>query len=132
MKLKTFDRTQSKMRLSKKPAIRISKVGLISLNKCAIRLLDLKVGDKIKFYQDEDNPEDWYLKEVPKTDDLGLICRNGSSFAKSIMVNSAATANALFESIGFTGTTLKCQIGSEPDDYLWAIITASGNKNNES
>jgi len=39
----------------------------------------------------------------------------------------------LYKSIGFTGKTFKCQIGFEPvEDCLWAIITSSVNKNNES
>jgi len=139
MKLKTFDRTQSKYRFIDKPAISFNSAGVIRINKCASERIGLKSGDKMKFYQDEDNPEDWYVAVVPKTDELGLRIRQSNSQIGTFCLNSIAVVKNLYESIGFRGKTIKFQLGSEPlrdykplQDYLWAIITAMGNKNNES
>ena len=126
MKLKTSVRSVAGIRISDKPAININKKsGMFRFNNCINELMDNKPGDKVKFYQDEDKPEDWYIGKVPVTDELGLVIRNGSSTTSSLIVASTVAARTLFRSISFMGNSLVCQVAFKPTEGMWAIITKS-------
>ena len=61
MKLKEFSTTGIKS-LKGIATITFTKSGCISFNRKAVETIGLKTGDKLIFFQDEENPKDWYMK----------------------------------------------------------------------
>lgn len=59
MKLKAFQSTNQRLG---RPIIRFSKkTGTITITKSAALKMELSSDDKVKFFQDEDSPKDWYV-----------------------------------------------------------------------
>jgi hypothetical protein len=64
MKLIKFDASTRNARTGK-TCISFGKKGLISLSKLAVEKLELKNGDKVSLFQDEEEA-DWYIGKDPK------------------------------------------------------------------
>lgn len=90
MKLKKFIPTTLRQG---KPSIRINgKAGLMAFSKSAGEKLDLKDQESVDFFQDEENPTDWYVAKQKKgscilreKDKNGSFNLNNTSIARAIL-----------------------------------------------
>ena len=118
MKLKEFSTTGIKS-LKGIATITFTKSGCISFNRKAVETIGLKAGDKLIFFQDEENPKDWYMKI---SEDKGAELRATTSGNGGLVCNFAVVAQNVFTSTG-TSSRVKFQILTHPDNDMYAIIT---------
>ena len=118
MKLKEFSTTGIKS-LKGIATITFTKSGCISFNRKAVETIGLKTGDKLIFFQDEENPKDWYMKI---SEDKGAELRATTSGNCGLVCNFAVVAQNVFTSTG-TSSRVKFQISTHPDNDMYAIIT---------
>lgn len=95
MKLIVFNKTTQSHR-SIEPAVRFTKSGTIYLNKKAMDLMELQVGNAISLAQDSDRKKDWYLFR----DADGVLIRNGNKTGDSFLISNASAAAELKQSLG--------------------------------
>jgi hypothetical protein len=57
------------------PRVMFGKMGNVSLSRELMTSLNLKVGDKVSFYQSDNDPKDWYL--LPHDEDGFTLRSNG-------------------------------------------------------
>ena len=118
--MKLVKRTLQNIRVGK-PTINITKSGVIRISSHAVKEIGLVDKEEINFYQDEDNPSDWYL--IPEKD--GLRMRASAGDGSSLLCNSAGTAKNLLKSVGMTRTA-SMLVATEPiEGGYYAIITSS-------
>ena len=143
MKLKEFSTTGIKS-LKGIATITFTKSGCISFNRKAVETIGLKTGDKLIFFQDEENPKDWYMKisedkgaelRATTSGNGGLVDGETSTLAIhhchiikgdtrgtiSLIAISLVVQN-VFTSTG-TSSRVKFQISTHPDNDMYAIIT---------
>lgn len=95
MKLKKYDVSVNTGR-SVEPTISFSDSGVIRISKSATDALNIKAGDRLSLFQDEDSPTDWYLSK----DKDGFPTRPGSTKdSGSVQFNSANTRNDFYQSL---------------------------------
>lgn len=99
--------------------ITFTKSGCISFNRKAVVAIGLKPGDKLIFFQDEENPKDWYMK-ISKN--KGAELRATTSGNGGLVCNFAAVAQNVFTSTG-TSSRVKFQILTLPENDMYGIIT---------
>lgn len=118
-----YDASNSGSRESLVPSLHLAKSGVITFNRCAVEVCNLKEGDQLRFHQSKRLPKEWYFEKVKEG---GLRLRKGyGEDSKNLMLNSAFTIKALMKSINKT-LTLRIQIGREPDaDGWWSLITSA-------
>jgi len=119
MKKKLINRTVQYAK-SSKPTVRISRMGVISFTKGTEDMVGLRKGGCVEFYQDENSPEDWYLKA---TTDSGLELRHTSG--KLLVCNSIGTAKAIMNSLKVKENIVRIPVAIEPEDGYWALLTAA-------
>lgn len=118
MKLKEFS-TCGRKALKGMATITFSKSGCIGLNNKTVESMGLKPGDKLVFFQDEDNPRDWYMG-VGK--EKGAELRLGSGTSGSLFCNFSFVVQEVFESTQTKGR-VKFQVASRCENGVFAIIT---------
>lgn len=131
MKLKTFTpkqytNTRGGGRNST-PSLSINtKAGTIRMNMAAAKQMDLKDGSQVLFYQDETDPENWYLGEVEKD---GFVLRERKAPNKGLMFNAAGLAREIAESVAFIETSGKCLVAGQATEtsegVLWGVLTST-------
>lgn len=113
------------------PTINFGKAGNITISKVAREAMNLTPGDKIDFIQDEEKPQDWYIKVGTLN---GFKVRNlaaaagsrGLGFSCKNLVREVARSLNISEKVSF-----KCIMSIQPfrveemDFDLWPIITKS-------
>lgn len=62
---------------SQLPKIGFQSSGLITLNKSAVELLKLKVGDTVKLYQSQEDTADWYVAKAKGGFPIRALSANG-------------------------------------------------------
>ena len=117
MKLKEFS-TIGELSASGIAAISFNKRGLICINTAAAESIGIKKGDRIAFYQDEDNPEDWYFRISTKD---GALLRDNKS-KKGLKCYFAIVVSEILKSTK-NKDIAKFQISTTAEDGLYAIIT---------
>lgn len=124
MKLKEFniENCGSNVR-STLPAVSFDfKVGAARVNREACLLVGLKEGDQVKFHQDLEEPENWYLEKV-KSGGFELRKHAGPS----LMFNSSRLAKRVAESVAFDGRSGRCLVAGQATVVekrkLYGIIT---------
>ncbi|HLO59023.1 MAG TPA: hypothetical protein VK172_14900 [Lentimicrobium sp.] len=98
MKLKEFNKENSMGVTPRAPFIRLNRgAGLITLNSGVKKLMNLKPGDKVSFFQNDENAKDWYI---------GKSKEGFEAWAKddntSLCLNNSLTVNELLNSTGYT------------------------------
>lgn len=114
-----YDSSSRVSRFTTTPYIKVATSGLFSFNKPAIDLLKLAPGRGVTFHQDPNAKKDWGIEVEPK----GLVLRKYKG-SDSLCMNSSAVKQALFQSLGQT-KGFKIQIGSEPHEGIWPLITVA-------
>lgn len=110
--------------------IRINRKSAIAISKDAVVMMELSAGDTVGFFQDDEEPYDWYIAKDPE----GFTLRdNGKSSGLSF--NSTALAKMLLDSAELEDRSYKFKIANEytPVDNedgsaptnAWCIIIAS-------
>ncbi|MEQ8581230.1 MAG: hypothetical protein RIC30_09485 [Marinoscillum sp.] len=135
MKLKAYNK-ENLMVASKglKPSIRFTaKGGKILLSAGAVRELKLKPGvHRVVLLQDEDKPENWYLKITDKSDAnaFDLSESNGAkrSIVKSVYFNNTDLSVKVMKSLGkLSESSVSVKLGIEPEELegmtLYPIVT---------
>jgi hypothetical protein len=101
-----------------------SRKGAMNLSKELIRLIDLGQNDTIEFYQDENNPDDWYFCKV--YDGEGFSLRSAGQ--GQLVANSVKVSNTILDSIEGKPKTATLKVSREPILYggksLYLIITS--------
>lgn len=92
MKLKEFIVIK---RMVGKESIVLSKAGQIRFNKVLSDKLGLKEGSTVAFYEDEEEPGDWYIKPNSAA---GFALRKDVS--SSLLFNSKCLSDAIKNSVG--------------------------------
>ncbi|WP_303181412.1 hypothetical protein [uncultured Butyricimonas sp.] len=118
MKLKEFS-TRGRKALKGIATITFSKSGCIGLNQKAVEAMGVKSGDKLIFFQDEENPTDWYLQVAQ---DKGAELRLGSGTSGGLFCNFAFVVQEVFDSTK-TKDRAKFQISTQAENGMYAIIT---------
>lgn len=118
MKLKEFS-TRGRKALKGIATITFSKSGCIGLNGSAVETMGVKSGDKLIFFQDEENPRDWYIQV---TQDKGAELRLGSGTSGGLYCNFAFVVQEVFKSMQLKDRA-KFQISTQVDNGMYAIIT---------
>ncbi|MCU6767376.1 hypothetical protein OCV73_00165 [Barnesiella propionica] len=93
MKLKEFS-TVGRKALNGIATISFNKKGFIGINAAAAESIGIKSGERIVFFQDEDNPEDWYFDVSP---DKGALLRNHTT-GKGFACNFSVVATEVLKS----------------------------------
>jgi hypothetical protein len=98
------------------PRVSISRTGVISFNKAAVALMDIKAGDKISFGQEDTEDADWLVFKDPEN---GFPVRATEvKKSGSAAFNHSTLSKSLFESYGLDDdeekNTFQVQIASEP------------------
>ena len=128
MKLREFNMDNSKVVTPKEPALRVSRsAGLITFNREAADALGVLTGGKIIFLQDEESPEDWFIKKSDSQEAFEL--RPGKN-QTSMDLNSTHIARRILASVKngkqFAGATFCIQKNPVEieKEKLYLIITA--------
>jgi hypothetical protein len=79
------------------PRITFTKLGSLSINNCAAKLIGLKAGHKVCLAQDEENPNEWYLFESNN----GFALRQKNK-AGSLTIQHTTLINEFLGSFGFS------------------------------
>jgi hypothetical protein len=120
LKLKKFDASAAGQRTGK-PFVSFGNKGLIGFTKPAGELIKLKDGDCISFFQDEEDPADWYVAK----DKEGLKIRQNTSGGYAL--NASVVCNNVMTSLGKEPGSYSFPLGAEPTildkKELWPIIT---------
>ena len=126
-KLKRFNYLNSSKIKIGKATIRFYEQGQISLSMSAVKMMNLKNGDRIEILQDQNEPNDWYITK--SKDGFQLRKQSGT---KGYVFNNKYTSRIFIKSFGKDRKSLGCMIGTEPEEYkgeiLWSIITSSINE----
>jgi hypothetical protein len=133
MKLKEFNSENcisSTSRVSAPTIMLDTKTGGFRLNKAAVNHLALKAGAQVKFHQDEDNPDEWYVEVVKEK---GFVLRAGTGANKECLTfNNAKLAREICDSVAYTGRSGRVLIAGQPTPVekrkLFGLLT-SGLKN---
>lgn len=116
MKLKTFNPDVLPNIYGKNQQPRISlhfKSGLISINEVACEMIGLKPDDYVEVYQDEEDPENWYLA---KTNKSGWVLRPQNKGAKGLRFSNKELCRLMMDSVGAKPSTpgVRIPIAGEP------------------
>jgi hypothetical protein len=130
MKLKEFDLHNSrKIPRAGRPFLRVTRrAGTLFFSASTAQTADLKEGDGVVLFQDEENPADWYFKKnnSPKS----FILRKATNKAKGLVFNNSALAGILLDSAQTTGNLSNCTFGIQKNTvdidgvHYYLIITA--------
>ena len=106
------------------PSISVTPKGKMKINQAAAVALDIKPGDTINYYQDENSPTDWYIK---KETGGRVTARSAGRESKSVICNSVDISNRILRSIkGFGRKSVNMRISTTPiEGNYYAIITSS-------
>lgn len=92
------------------PGITVAvKSGVMMLNEHACELLQATSGGGVKLFQDEDNPQDWYVVFGPED---GFALRSKAD-AKGLFFNNTYLARLIADSLGIESGSFKMGVGSE-------------------
>jgi hypothetical protein len=97
------------------------KAGTITFNAEAQRTLSLDDKSMVEFYQDENEPSDWFVAKVKK---------NGFGFRRSndknyLIFNSSYLVKTIFDSCLYDGNNGRLIVGEVSDDNeTYALVTA--------
>lgn len=94
------------------PTVILSEKGRVTLNKSAAELLRCQGGGKLSFFQDGDEPKDWFIG----------VDHEGTLFTKpakgdSIKINSADLCDNILKSLGLDRDTYKFPISNDPQKF---------------
>ena len=124
MKLKEFNASNSQsIRSGLSQGMFFGKTGLIGLNKALCAQLGVKAMDTVTLYQDEDNPDEWYIARTEGGFSLHAPKKDGAcSFG------SSETCREFCKATGLSGT-VSLRVATQPVDDehpgLYAILTGS-------
>ena len=128
MKLREFNTDNSKVVIPKEPVLRVSRsAGLITLNASAADMLGVLNGGRVIFLQDEDSPEDWFIKKSDGQEAFEL--RPGKN-KTSMDLNSSHIVKRILDSAKngkqFAAATFRIQKNPVEieNEKLYLIITA--------
>ena len=103
------------------PTISINKNGVIRLSPMVKECLELKVGDKVGFYFDKDEPKNWSLK----INDDDITLRKADKDGKAVLSNSATVAKEILRSFDFVNKmTIRLALKPFQEDYF-ALLASS-------
>lgn len=112
MNLKKYNETTIAKIGRGKPSISFSiNNGVISISRAAATLMNLKKGDRIEFFQNEKEPEDWYIRV--STGEHGFIVHDGK--CGNLMFRNKKMAYIVLSSLKLTRTS-RFIISAEPED----------------
>lgn len=135
MNLKTFDVEPNSTRKSKSLRVRVTIMGVISLNTNLSERLGLVPGMGVDFHQDKEEAKDWYISVNPKSANKVRHTTPGKSF----LFNNARLAESIRESVcpdsisysvGFPVSSIPIQVEGKSGD-IFAIITSVAIKRDE-
>lgn len=122
MKLKQVFATSTASKAKVAPTVSINYFnGRMLFNVPTVNLLDLKESDMLSFFQDEENPKNWYFT---KSKEPGALPLKASQNAKSLCINNAKLVRPMLESMGINRPVLFL-IGEENYEgrQYWKILT---------
>lgn len=92
--------------------------GRISFNAPTVGLLGLKEGDSLAFYQDEENPKDWYFIKDKIAGSVQL-----KSVNEALQATSGPIARKILHSAECYGTGKFFIAEEKTGDKYWKILT---------
>jgi hypothetical protein len=117
--MKLIDKTIQFQRKGKM-IISFSSKGVIRISKCLVELMKLKPGNFIRFYQDEENPDDWYIRK--EKDGIELRPNAGTT---ALLCNLASVSSEMMK-YSKSSTGVSMIVSSDPiNNYYYLIITKS-------
>jgi len=122
MKLKVYDAHNCMaVKVPAPPTITVAKKGMITLSKLACEVLEIKVGDRLFFKQDEDRPVDWYIETTNDPKGFELKAKGNTT---GLYLLSSMLSMHILNSLQLYETT-KFNMAREPLDksFLFPIIT---------
>lgn len=129
MKLKSYNMTNAASigRVGKSSVRVNTQSGAISFSKLSIESIGLVDSLEIEFLQDEDKPQDWYVKKSSNGNGFPIRIKSGQ---RSIsIVQSTHIAREIFKSLKLEQTSAMFYMSQTPIELegskLYAIITRS-------
>ena len=123
MNLKKFEKKRERVQ-SDIPCISISgRSGLMSFNVAMSQRLDLKAGDTVAFYQDEEKMIDWFLKK-----EIGDNTFKIRAYKKGLSISCTHLARKMLSSMvggDKTRQTAKFVVSGKPYEGYHAILAHS-------
>lgn len=117
------------------PSIIFAKHGCITLSRGLMKALNLKSGDKVSFYQSEEDSRDWYI--IPHDADGFDVKLNESQKAiGSARFCSKRLTELVMTSIGVHELfkSVSCRVGTEPEiielQTMYPILTLAAKSRN--
>lgn len=118
------------------PTIIFSRRGAITLSRELINRLNLKDGDKVSFYQSDDDSRDWYV--IPHDEDGFNIKENRSYKSEgSARLNSIRVTELILTSISVHELfkSVSCRVITKPEiiegQTMYPIITLAAKSRNK-
>lgn len=95
------------------PRVNITRVGRFSFNKPAMQLLSIGDNDQVEFYQDEGDPQNWYISKVDKG---GFVLKAKIGNGNELVFYKKALAEVILESVDvkLTKPSVSLPIAGEP------------------
>lgn len=106
-----------------KSSININISGVMRLSGTSVEILKLKTKDTVTFYNDKDNPKDWYIK--PHEKEGGVTLRNSTKGSMALLANNASIAKKILDSISLTKSAHMIVATKANLEGCYAIITRS-------
>jgi hypothetical protein len=98
MKLKEFNltniRSESDRRRRQATVSVNGKSGLIGFSSSAVRAMELKAGQRVVFFQDEESKVDWFVRRSEDVEAIALRGKNGSGM---LFFNGSVLANSILD-----------------------------------
>lgn len=106
MKLQEFNVSNSRTKQPKgSPRIRLQSDGSMTFNTAASALMDIGKETRVKLFQDNDSPKDWYIRLVVTQDGFPLTKNNARG--KTLTFHCRVLADKICESMGVKPNTFR-------------------------
>lgn len=95
MKLKVFNQSNSVSQRLTEAGININQIGVISLNREAVKLMGLTEKSTVVIHQNEDDQSEFYLQANPKKDGIALRKSAGKTEGSLVFQSALISKNIL-------------------------------------
>lgn len=112
MKLKKLDRVSAPPFDNKQPTVTLRKKGVCNINSALAELMKLKTGGSVALFQDENEPDNWYIAKDSK--DGFAVRQSYDKQSTSVMFNASGAVKQIFEHFNYEETSARCVVGKEP------------------
>ncbi len=130
MKLRTFNTETYPVHATKgrknRMLLTVGVGGVFRFNQATVEVAKLKLTDSVAFYQDEENPADWYVQFKPEQDGYPFQATKGK--LTCVAFAHKGLAERLRHTVGLDGTFTVPLGGYDKKANTYALLTKAAQK----